>query len=77
MSVVVENEGTANQRIKTTPGQGYALFGEAERLNMTVAKLLTGKDLPLGQMEWVLTQTYRMAKQRLDKDQGKGKRRQA
>lgn len=42
---------------------------------MTVAKLLTGKDLPLGNMEWVLTNTYYLAKQKLQKLQGKGKRR--
>jgi hypothetical protein len=57
------------------PGQGYILFSDAERLNMTVAKLLTGKDLPLGNMERTLTNTYYLAKQKLQKQQGKGKRR--
>lgn len=42
---------------------------------MTVAKLLTGKDMPLGHMEWTLTNTYRLAKQKLQKQQGKGRRR--
>lgn len=40
---------------------------------MTVAKLLTGKDLPLGNMERVLTNTYHLAKQKLQKQQGRGK----
>lgn len=47
------------------------IFERAERLNMTVAKLLTGKDLPLGNMEVTLGHTYQIAKQRLEKQQGK------
>ncbi len=49
---------------------GYVLFARAEALNMTVAKLLTGRDLPLGNMEMVLLNTYHLAKQRLEKKRG-------
>lgn len=42
---------------------------------MTVAKLLTGKDLPLGNMEWTLQNTYHLAKRKLEKQQGRGGRR--
>lgn len=42
---------------------------------MLVAKLLTGKDMPLSYIEWTLTNTYRLAKQKLEKQQGRGKRR--
>lgn len=38
---------------------------------MTVAKLLTGKDLPLGNIEVALGNTYQLVKHRLEKQQGK------
>lgn len=38
---------------------------------MTVAKLLTGKDLPLSNIEMVLGSTYRLAKHLMEKQQGK------
>jgi hypothetical protein len=41
---------------------------------MTVAKLLTGKDMPLGNMEMTLTHTYHRVKAKLEKQQGKGRR---
>ncbi len=51
---------------------GYILFANAERLNLTAAKLLTGKDLPLSNIEMMLQNTYHLARQRLDKKRGKG-----
>lgn len=46
------------------------LFARAEALNLTVAKLLTGKDLPLSSMEMQLEQTYLMVKHKLQKQDG-------
>lgn len=50
---------------------GYMLFDKAEHLHLTVAKLLTGRDLPLSNIEVVLSNTYQLVKQRLEKQQGK------
>lgn len=63
----------AAKSVGTKAGRGYFLFSQAERLNMTVTKLLTGKDLPLTNLEVVLANTYGLAKMRLEKQQGKGK----
>lgn len=52
-------------------GPGFILFARAEQLSMTVAKLLTGKDLPLGNIEMALNNTYGLAKHMLEKQQGK------
>lgn len=38
---------------------------------MKISKLLTGQDLPLTYMEWVLLNTFALARQKLDKQKGK------
>lgn len=40
---------------------------------MTVAKLVTGEDRPLSNMEWVLTNTYHLVVERLKQQRGKGR----
>lgn len=64
----------ANGTITLKPGMGYILWNDAERLNLTVAKLLTGKDLPYSNIERTLTNTYALAQQKLKKQQGRGHR---
>lgn len=41
---------------------------------MTVGKLLTGKDMPLTNVEMVLTNTFYLAKAKLEKAHKKGRR---
>ena len=45
----------------------------AENKGMTVAKLLTGRDLPLSGLEIALINTYHLAKQRFQQQMGKGR----
>lgn len=59
--------------IQLKPSTGYALFARAEQYNMPVVKLLTGKDLPLSNLEMRLQNTYAHAQRRLEKQQGRGK----
>lgn len=59
--------------IKSQPGAGYTIFDRAERLNLTVTKLLTGRDAPLLSLEMVLQNTYALAKERIQKQHSKGK----
>lgn len=42
------------------------MFDNAERLSMTVKKLLTGLDAPIGNLEMALTGTYYKAKERFE-----------
>lgn len=51
------------------------LFSRAEALHLTVAKLLTGRDLPLSNIEMTLLNTYQLATRKLEKQQGRGRRR--
>lgn len=46
----------------------------AEQYNMTVAKLLTGRDMPYNSLEMALQNTYALAKNKLDKQNNRGKR---
>lgn len=54
------------------PGQGYILFQRAESQHMSVAKMLTGKDLPLSNIEFVLGNTYQLVKHKLQQGQDEG-----
>lgn len=51
------------------------MISDANRMNMTVYKYLTGKDGPLLSIEWHLQQKHARATHVLEKQQGKGKRR--
>lgn len=42
------------------------MFANAERLHMTVAKLVTGQDMPMSNLEMALYGTFDKVKQRLD-----------
>lgn len=42
---------------------------------MTVAKLLTGRDMPLSRLEMMLMETYQIAKRRFEQQNRSGKRR--
>lgn len=42
------------------------MFANAERLHMTVAKLVTGQDMPISNLEMALYGTFDKVKQRLD-----------
>jgi hypothetical protein len=42
---------------------------------MTVSKLLSGRDMPLSNLEMTLLHTYQMAKARLEKESKRGKKR--
>jgi hypothetical protein len=64
--VTLPQDGSAN----LTPGQGYVVFSQAERLHMTVGKWLTGHDRPISHIEVALTNTYGLVKHRLER-QGK------
>lgn len=68
-------ESSPSGTVQLKPSTGYALFARAEQYNMPVAKLLTGKDLPLGNLEMTLQATYMLAQRKLQKQQGRGRRR--
>lgn len=70
----MNHEGRAQEgTIELTGGQGYALFGLAEQRNLSVTKMLTGRDLPLLNIEWQLLQTFALVKEKLQKKRSKKK----
>jgi hypothetical protein len=68
-------ETLPNGTIQMKPNTGYVLFMRAEQYHMPVSKLLTGQDLPYGNLEMALQNTYGHAQRRLQRQQGRGKRR--
>jgi hypothetical protein len=67
-------EASPNGTITLKPNTGYVLFMRAEQYHMPVAKLLTGQDLPLSNLEMTLQNTYAAAQRKLQKQHGRGRR---
>lgn len=68
------------QSAETLPTHNYNLFQMAEeQFHCSVARLLTGRDMPMGNIEYKLWMRYHAAKQRFQQQQkrssGKGKHR--
>lgn len=67
-------EASPNGTITLKPNTGYVLFMRAEQYHMSVAKLLTGQDRPLGGLEYTLQNTYALARNKLEKHGKRGRR---